>query len=70
MNFLKIKTTWTNAELISLKICIATAYILVGAYFHNFFRTYYIFVLIVFCVTVVWAVYLWLSKMKTGNKTN
>lgn len=67
MNFLKIKTNWTNAEFIVLKICIASAYILIGAYFHEFFHNYYIPVLIVFCITVIWSVYLWLNKMKTGK---
>jgi len=64
MNFFQIKTSWSNAEFIVLKLCIATAYILVGTYFHNFFRTYYIPVLIIFIITVIWAVYLWLIKMK------
>ena len=64
MNFFQIKTRWSNAEFIVLKLCIATAYILVGTYFHNFFRTYYIPVLIIFIITVIWAVYLWLIKMK------
>ena len=68
MNFFKLKTTWSNAELIPLKICIAAAYILIGAYFHNFFHTYYIPVLVVFGVTVIWSVYMWLNKMKSENK--
>ena len=45
-----------------LKICIATAYILVGAYFHNFFRDYYVVVLIIFLITVSWSTYLWLKN--------
>ena len=64
MNFFSIKTTWTNAEFIPLKLCIASAYLLVGAYFHNFFSKYYILIIILFVVTVIWAVYLWVSKMK------
>jgi len=67
MNFFKIKTCWTNAEMIILKLCIASAYILVGTYFHSFFRHYYIPVLIVFGITVIWSVYLWLNKMKAKN---
>jgi hypothetical protein len=67
MNFFKIKTCWTNAEMVILKLCIATAYILVGTYFHNFFRQYYIPVLVVFGITVIWSVYLWLNKMKTKS---
>jgi hypothetical protein len=64
MNFFKLKTTWTNAEFIPLKLCIGAAYVLVGAYFHHFFRIYYIPVIIVFVITVSWSLYLWLKKMK------
>jgi hypothetical protein len=64
MNFLKIKTSWSNVELIVLKLCIASAYVLVGAYFHRIVRHHYILVLAVFIITVAWSVYLWLRKMK------
>ena len=66
MNFFKIKTTWTNAELIPLKICIASAYLLAGAYFHNFVREYFVFIVIMFSVTVVFSVFRWLQKMKSN----
>ncbi len=66
MNFFKIKTTWTNAELIVLKLCIATAYILVGGYFHTFFGHYRTAVVAIFGITVIWSVYLWATKMKKG----
>jgi len=68
MNFLKIKTTWSNAEFIPLKLCIATAYILIGAYFHDFFRHYYIAVLVIFVITVSWTLYLWIKKMRTDTR--
>ncbi len=64
MNFFKIKTSWSNAEFIPLKISIGMAYLLIGAWFHDFFLQYYIPVLIVFAITVSWSLYLWLSKMK------
>jgi hypothetical protein len=64
MNFFKIKTTWSNAELIVLKACIALAYILVGSYFHHFFSQYYVAFLVVFGITLIWALYLWIHKMK------
>lgn len=64
MNFFKIKTSWSNAEFIILKLCIASVYILVGGYFHSFFRHYEVILLAVFSITCVWSVYLWLSKMK------
>ena len=68
MNFFRIKTSWSNAELIPLKLCIAAAYVLIGAYFHNFVRDYYIPILIIFGFTVVWSVFLWITKMKKGNE--
>ncbi|MEI6883458.1 MAG: hypothetical protein WCO02_03160 [Bacteroidota bacterium] len=68
MNFFKIKTSWSNAELIPLKLCIATAYILIGAYFHNYVLDYYIPILIIFGFTVIWSVYQWIIKMKNQKQ--
>jgi len=67
MNFLKIKTSWSNAEFIVLKLCIASAYILVGGYFHSFFRHYYVLILVIFFITCAWSVYLWVSKMQSNK---
>ncbi len=67
MNFFKIKTTWSNAELVVLKLCIATAYLLVGGYFHAFIRQYDVPVLIIFGITCIWSVYLWIVKMKASK---
>jgi hypothetical protein len=64
MNFFKIKTSWSNAELILLKLCIALAYILVGAYFRDFVVAYKNLLLSLFAVSVVWSLYLWITKMK------
>ncbi|MFH6937154.1 hypothetical protein [Flavobacterium sp. FlaQc-30] len=68
MNFFKIKTSWSNAEFIILKLCIASAYILIGTYFHDFFSNYYTPLIFIFGITVIWSVYLWLSKMKNRDK--
>jgi len=68
MNFFRLKTSWSNAELIPLKLCIAAAYVLIGAYFHNFVRDFYIPIFIIFGFTVVWSVYQWITKMKKGNQ--
>lgn len=64
MNFLKTKTSWSNAELIVLKLAIASAYIIIGAYFSTIISNYYTLFIILFVVTVVWSMYMWLSKMK------
>ena len=67
MNFFKQKTTWTNFELVPLRLCIASAYLLVGAYFNNFIRTRYGAFLVVFVITVVYSVYGWIKKLKAEN---
>lgn len=68
MNFFKIKTSWSNAEFIVLKLCIASAYILIGAYFSKFILNFFIPFIILFGITVIWSVYLWLVKMKNQSE--
>ena len=68
MDFFKLKTTWTNAELVVLKLCIASAYILAGAYFHRFIAEYKYLFIVLFLITVVASVYKWISKMKKENR--
>lgn len=68
MKFFKIKTSWSNAEFILIKLCMASIYIFIGSYFHDFFKDYYTLLLIVFVVTAVWFVYEWLKKMKLKNE--
>ncbi|MFD1601866.1 hypothetical protein ACFSJW_17615 [Flavobacterium artemisiae] len=67
MNFFKIKTSWSNAEFILIKLCMASAYLFIGSYFHDFFAAYYNVLFVVFGFTVVWFVYQWLKKMKQPN---
>jgi hypothetical protein len=64
MNFFTAKTTWSNAEFIPFKLCVASAYVLVGAYFHTFFRYHYVPVVVLFGVSTIWVLALWLKKMK------
>lgn len=70
MNFFSLKTTWTNAEFIPLKLCIASAYVIIGSYFHTFFENYYFLLFIVFGITVIWCVSLWLRKMKQEDSSS
>ncbi|MFB6454907.1 hypothetical protein ACE38W_06515 [Chitinophaga sp. Hz27] len=67
MSFFNKKTTWTNAEFIPFKLCIASIYVIVGAYFHEFFSRYYFLWFFIFGISVVWTVGLWLQKMKKGK---
>lgn len=64
MNFFKIKTPWSNAEFIVLKLCVASAYVLIGSYFNAFVKQYSAIILVVFVITCIWCLYLWLNKMK------
>ncbi|MFH6993616.1 hypothetical protein [Flavobacterium sp. FlaQc-48] len=68
MNFFKIKTSWTNGEFTIIKLCIASAYILIGSYFHDFIKNYYTPIVVIFGITVIWFVYLWVKKMKSGKQ--
>ncbi len=55
-------------NIFKIKLSVATAYLLIGAYFHRFFRAHYIPVLILFGITAIWSVYLWLNKMKNARQ--
>lgn len=64
MDFFKTRTSWSNAEFVVLKLCLASAYLWVGMRFHEFFARYQPMLFAMFAVTVVWSMWLWLSKMK------
>jgi hypothetical protein len=56
--------SWTNAEFIPFKLCIASAYILVGAHFSNFIHKHHLIFLAIFAITVILTLFLWATKMK------
>jgi len=64
MNFFTRKTTWSNLELIYLKLAIASIYILIGAIFWREVKTYAGILGILFGITVMISMYLWIKKMK------
>ncbi len=64
MNFLKTKTSWSNFEIGLIKICMASLYICVGTYFHEFFKDYLFIFGAIFIVTIIWTGKLWFKKMK------
>jgi len=43
MNFSKGKSSWSTIQLDLLKICVGSAYMMVGAYFHEFSKISYYF---------------------------
>ncbi|RRJ87384.1 hypothetical protein EG240_15150 [Paenimyroides tangerinum] len=64
MGFFNAKTTWANKEFILFKLCVASIYTIVGSYFHRFFENYYLPLFVLFGITMIWTVTLWLRKMK------
>ncbi|AHF15301.1 hypothetical protein [Niabella soli] len=70
MSFLNKKMTWTNAEFIPFKLCIASIYLIAGAYFSNFVQHYYIPLFVLFVISVIWTLYLWVRKMNRSNQDN
>ena len=70
MNFFRTRTSWSNSEFIPFKLCVASFYIIAGAYFHDVIRHYYIPLFIVFGITMLWTLYLWIGKMKQANAKN
>ena len=67
MNFFKIKTSWSNIELGLLKICVGSAFIIIGTYFHEFHKNYLTLFAVLFILTAIWTFSLWMKKMKTGK---
>lgn len=65
MNFFKMKTSWSNLELGLFKLCVGSAFVLVGAYFHQFIQVYYVPIIVIFVISTIAIVYLWLQKIKT-----
>ena len=68
MNFFKRKTSWTNAEFIPFKLCIASIYVLVGSFFHDFIIRFALLFINLFVVTTLWTLILWIRKMKAGHE--
>ena len=64
MNFFTRKTTWTNWELIPLKLAIGSVYLLLGAIFWQDIKTYAEIIGIIFVITILITHYLWRKKMK------
>lgn len=67
MNFFTKKTTWTNWELIPLKLAIATIYLLLGAMFWKVVKEYDGIIGIIFGITLMISLNLWITKMKKEN---
>ena len=62
--FYRAKTTWSNLEFIPLKLCIGSAYLILGAFFHDFVKDYFVMFCFLFGVTLAITLVKWLTKMK------
>ncbi len=67
MNFFKIKTSWSNAELGIFKVCVASMFVMIGVFFNDYLRNFYVPLLIIFGITLVWTLFLWITKMKNRH---
>lgn len=67
MGFFSKKTTWSNVEFIPLKLCIASAYVLIGAHFSTYVLQYKAIFIGIFAITVAISMYLWITKIKKQN---
>jgi type IV secretory pathway TrbL component len=65
MSFLNRKTCWNNKELGVFKICVASFYVVIGAWFHEFFLEYKWIFIALFVITMIWTFSLWLRKLKS-----
>lgn len=64
MSFLKKRTSWTNAEIGLIKICVLSAGCMIGLFFHDWLEKYLAAFLIIFLITTPRVFYLWWIKMK------
>ncbi|MBX7162397.1 MAG: hypothetical protein K1X49_01800 [Saprospiraceae bacterium] len=64
MNLFSKKSTWTNAELIPLKLCIGSAYLILGHYFPKLVSDYIVLLYIIFAVTLILSMATWMRQMK------
>jgi hypothetical protein len=67
MDFFRKKTTWSNLEFIPLKLCIGSAYLIIGSYFHAFVQEYRWVFLAILAVTVAISLNMWIRKMRMEN---
>lgn len=66
-HFLLRKTSWSTAELGLIKLCLASLWVSVGAYFHEYIQGYISLLLPVFMTTAIWLWYLWIKKLKESK---
>ena len=64
MRFLQLLTTWSNAELGLLKVCLISFGISAGIYFYDYVKLWFDYFFIVFVITAIWALLLWVKKLK------
>jgi hypothetical protein len=64
MNFLKLKTSWSTAELGLLKLCLISLGIVLGIFFYEFLKAQILLFFIVFIITAIYGLFLWIKKAK------
>lgn len=64
MNFLKTKTAWTYLELGIIKICLVSAGVAIGSYFHEYLLPYLFYFLGLYIALAFVIVPIWIRKEK------
>jgi hypothetical protein len=65
MNFLKSRTTWTNLELGIVKICLVSAGVALGSYFHQYLQPFVFYFLGIYLVLGLIVLTIWARKEKS-----
>ena len=67
MRFLRTITSWSNAELGLLKLCLSCFGICIGLYFHEYLQAWLAYFFAVYIIMAIWALLLWFKKIKRGQ---
>jgi len=66
MNIFNVKTTWNNKEIAVLKLAVASVYLVLGSFFHEFVSQYYTMIIVFAAISVCFSLYLYFQKVKTN----
>jgi hypothetical protein len=63
LQFLFKKSTWSNLQLIPLKLCIASAYLIIGHFIPETVNTYFWPLVLLFGITLIVSLWIWLKQL-------
>jgi hypothetical protein len=63
MNFFIKTSKWSNLQLIPLKLCIASAYLIIGHYYPETVSIYFWPLILLFGITSIVSLWIWLRQL-------